>query len=65
MSSQATKIIKHLERYGSITPMSALEKYGCMRLAPRIGELKDQGHKIVTEMVKKGQKRYAKYRLVA
>lgn len=63
--AQKSLILRHLERYGSITPMTALEKYGCFRLAARIGELKDQGHEIATEMVKKGQKRYAKYRLVA
>lgn len=63
--AQKNHILKHLERYGSITPMTALDKYGCFRLAARVGELKDQGHEIVTEMVKKGQKRYAKYRLVA
>lgn len=32
----------------TITPMDALEKYGCYRLAARIGELRKEGMDIVT-----------------
>jgi hypothetical protein len=62
--SQEEKILNHMKRYGSITPMTALEKYGCFRLAARIAEIR-QVHKVDTEIVQKGRKRFAKYRLVA
>jgi hypothetical protein len=42
----------------------ALERYGCMRLAARIADLKDMGYKISTEIIKRNDKRYARYRLV-
>ena len=61
--SQTDRILTHIKK-GPITPMIALERYGCMRLAARIADLKDRGHKISTEIVKKGNKRYAKYHLI-
>ena len=60
--SQTTQILRHLKR-GPITPIQALEKYGCFRLAARIHDLRGQGHKITTETVSKDGKEYAKYRL--
>lgn len=62
--SQESQILRHLKR-GPITPIQALEKYGCFRLAARIHSLRAQGHTITTEKVRKGNKEYAKYRLVA
>ena len=63
--SQESQILSHMRRYGSIEPLTALDKYGCFRLAARITDLKDRGYKIATEMVKKGGKRFARYRLAA
>ena len=62
--SQSTRILSHLKQYGSITPLTALDKYGCMRLAARISDLKDSGNTITTEMVRAGDKRYARYRYI-
>lgn len=62
--SQEDKVFAHMRRYGSITPITALEKYGCFRLAARIEEIR-RVHKVSTELVKAGGKRFAKYRLVA
>lgn len=62
--SQRDRILMHLKR-GPITPIQALEKFGCFRLASRINELRTAGHRIDTEIVRKGEKRYARYRLVA
>jgi hypothetical protein len=62
--SQEEKILAHMRRYGSITPLKALEKYGCLRLAARIAEIR-RVHEVETEMVKRGGKRFARYRLVA
>jgi hypothetical protein len=61
--SQTTQILNHLKRE-PISPLMALERYGCMRLAARIAELKDMGYKISTEIIKRNDKRYARYRLV-
>ena len=63
--SQTSQILMHIKRYGSITPITALDKYGCFRLAARIADLRDSGHKIATEIVRSGDKRFARYRLVA
>lgn len=63
--SQKQRILVHLRRHRTITPIQALDKYGCFRLGARIYELKESGHKIATEYVKKGNKRFAKCRLVA
>jgi len=61
--SQEIQILTHMRRYGSITPITALDRYGCFRLAARVSDLKYRGHKINTELVKQGGKRFARYRL--
>lgn len=43
MMTQNEMILDHLRTYGKITPLSALEQYGCMRLAARISDLREQG----------------------
>lgn len=47
-----------------LTPLEALDGCGCLRLAARILDLKQQGHKIVTETVHDGVKSFARYRLM-
>ena len=64
MKTQKEQIKKHLISKKSITPIQALEKFGCFRLAAVIFKLKDEGLKIVTEIQHKGKKQFAKYRLV-
>ena len=44
---------------GSISPMEALEKFGCFRLASRISELRREGIAIETHTLP--HKRYAVY----
>ena len=67
--TQAGKVLRHLQDYGSITPMVAMSDYGIMRLGARIYDLKRHGYAIQSEMVR-GQNRYgepthwAKYTLV-
>jgi hypothetical protein len=66
--SQSEKILYHLSSGKSITPIEALQSYGCFRLASRISELKREGHDIVTNIKETwtqegGLKRYAEYRL--
>lgn len=62
--SQTDTILKALRR-GPITPLEALERFGCFRLAARVRDLREQGHTIVTETVKSNGKSFARYRFVA
>lgn len=48
--SQLDAILKHLKKYGSITPYEALQEYGCFRLGARIWDLRDLGYEIDTEI---------------
>jgi hypothetical protein len=41
-------IMAHLEEHGSISPLEAIVLHGIVRLAPRIMELRDDGHPIET-----------------
>lgn len=61
MKTQTAQIRAHIVRHNSITPMEALRKYGCLRLAARIWELKESGFSVVKTMVSRGSKRYARY----
>jgi hypothetical protein len=46
-----------------LTALEALQRFGCMRLAPRVLELRRQGHQIKCTMVPVGprHKRVARY----
>lgn len=44
--SQNERIIRYLEKHGSITQLEALNVLGVMRLASRIANLKQQGYPI-------------------
>ena len=46
--SQVQQILRHMQDIGPITPLEALDKYGCFRLAARIRDLRDDGHQIET-----------------
>jgi hypothetical protein len=47
----------------SITPMEALNMFGCFRLSARIANLRDEGMLVVTDMVIINHKRVARYYL--
>ncbi len=50
--TQNDMILRHLQTHKKgITPLTAMEKYGCMRLSGRIFELKRMGYDIQTEMI--------------
>ena len=49
--TQCEKILQHLEQFGSITAMEAVNEYGIMRLASRITDLKKQGVPINRDIV--------------
>ncbi len=60
--TQKEAILRHLQSGRAITPLEALELYGCFRLGARIWELRDEGYKIQSETVKQGKKTFASYR---
>jgi hypothetical protein len=61
--SQTQAILRALERR-PITAIDAMKLCGSFRLAARIKNLRDDGHNIVTIMVKRNGKKIASYELV-
>lgn len=49
--TQCETILRHMEDFGSITSLEAMQEYGIMRLASRITDLKKTGIPIKREMV--------------
>ena len=62
--SQQEMILAHLKAYKSITPIEALNAYGCFRLGARIFNLRRSGIGIKTETMAVGGKSFAKYSLI-
>lgn len=72
--NQQFYILNHLKKHGTITPLEALEYFGCFRLSGRIFDIKEQyrlrkedniGQYIETENETTNGKTYARYRLVS
>ena len=61
--AQKEQILQHMRNVGPITPLDALRKFQCFRLAARIDDLSRDGWLINSTMVKRGEKRYASYSL--
>ena len=59
--SQSNEILAALKHGDRLTPLDALNRFGCMRLAASISDLKGKGHTIYTRTIKDGQKSYAEY----
>jgi hypothetical protein len=53
-----------MKQHRTITPMQALELYRCFRLAARIDNLRNNGHRIRTIIVEQNGKRFAKYEYI-
>ena len=49
--TQNERILKYIEKFGSITQFEALQDLGIMRLASRISDLRRLGYPITSEMV--------------
>ena len=70
MRTQNEKILKYLQTHKrGLTAMQALDKFGCMRLASRISDLRKVGYIISREMIavkdRDGDVRYvASYKLM-
>lgn len=67
--TQCQRILDYIKQFGSISTLEAFNDLGVARLASRIHDLKDRGHRITSEMVTKRDEegntkcRYAVYRL--
>lgn len=53
MDSQNQQILDYMKSGKSITPLEALNKFECFRLASRISDLKQKGVPILSEMTYK------------
>jgi hypothetical protein len=63
--SQHAALLKYLRAGGSLTPLQALEQFGCLALSQRMGELRREGYPIVSEIIRLSNgKRVAQYRLM-
>lgn len=49
--NQRRLVLEHLESGKSLTSLEALTRFGCLRLASRIAELKKMGFPVGKEMV--------------
>lgn len=60
--SQAQQILEYLKAGNRITPLEALNMFGCLRLGGRVYDLKKLGHHIETKMIRtKNGKHVAQY----
>ena len=49
--TQNERVLAYMKKFGSITPLEAMNVIGVMRLAARISDLKKRGHKITSKTV--------------
>ena len=61
--SQEKGILNYMKSGMGITPIDALDLFGCFRLSARISDLRKKGYLIRTDMVVKNGKRVARYSL--
>ena len=61
--SQEKRILNYLQNGGKITPMEALNKFGCLRLSGRIYDLKRKGYNIKSSRITVNKKQVAQYSL--
>ena len=59
--NQQEQILDHLQAGKNITPLEALNSYGCFRLAAVIYKLKKQGYNIESANVKRDGKSFSSY----
>ena len=64
MITKGEAILSFLKRGNRLTPLDALDRFGCFRLAARISDLRDAGYRIRSDTVQVGGKRVAEYRLL-
>ena len=62
--TQNQRILEYLKSGKTITPLTALKKFGCFRLSARIFNLREQGNAILTKNVTRKGKTFAEYSLM-
>jgi len=62
--TQSDKILSYLQRGHHISPIQALNKFGCFRLAARIHDLRKKGYNIASESRRFEYKTVVYYSLV-
>lgn len=60
--TQQKQVIAFMRRRGSITAMDAV-RFGCLRLAARISDMKADGYRVISKLETKKGKTYARYTL--
>lgn len=61
--SKTAAVYNHLKKGKTITSWEAFTQFRATRLADIIFRLRNQGHKIGTELVDDGTTRFARYRM--
>lgn len=61
--TQTENILNYLKEGNSITPIEALNLFGCFRLSARIFDIREMGVEIETKRVVKNGKVFASYKL--
>lgn len=62
---QNKQILEYLQSGKKLTPLEALNLFGCLRLGARIYDLKQKGFNITSKTVRKNGKTFAEYELSA
>lgn len=59
--SQKKRILRYLLNGNSLTPLDALNLFGCFRLGARIWELRNEGYPVKMRLIEQNGKRFAEY----
>lgn len=64
LKPQARRVLRHMEKKRSITPLEALGVYGVFRLAAVVHDIRKAGFNVLTDLhTDANGKRYARYSL--
>ncbi len=61
--TQTDQVMDYLLTGAELTPLEALDKFGCLRLAARIYDLRKDGVDIIERTEWRGRKHWAVYKL--
>ena len=62
--TQEMEILKWLKRGKGLTPVEALRRFGCFRLAARCFDIRCMGYPITKTMITVNGSTFARYRLI-
>lgn len=62
--TQNQQILEYLKSGKTLTPLVALQKFGCFRLSARIFNLREEGNAIITKNITRKGKTFAEYSLI-